>query len=640
MIAALGAVVLTGAASAFHARTHRLDARAVARHLDRTHPALEDSSELVLADDGALVRLERIQRDRVAAALQTLPTTPLPNRPMRAALTAAGIMLAVAAAVTAAASLYRAADEPFVKPTFLPRPARSESGGAPLILRVDVTVRPPAYTGQPSRRLPEGDIEVEQDARVTWSFEADQPVDAFLVTETGDTMPFSHDSLSLVAARPILYRVIVRNAAGLTADTELRQLSVRPDREPRIALTEPPPRTLLAPGESLRIPVRAVADDDYGIAGAEMVATITTGSGESVRFRQERIGFSRRSGRGPRTELQGLLDLAALGLAPGDELYFHVRVWDNRRPEANEGRSDTYFIALMDTASIADAEFAGMPVDRLPEYFRSQRQIIIDTERLIAERSRLRTEELRERSNAIGIDQSLLRIRYGEIVGDETEAGGPDETGHMHDSEENATLLAASVKTMLKAALAEMWQAELELRTHDPEAALPHEYRALARLKEVQQASRVYVQRVGFESPPLEPDLNRLTGDRKGIGDRHASLRLRQEDRDAPLRAVLPLLDELADSAAGARGTAMLEAAGRRLAEIALEQPGANLAAIRLLRRLIDSVDNGATCSSCADSVTTAIWRVLPSPAPTPHNGGRGGASSLSRRYFDLLESP
>src|SRR3546814_19482676 len=56
-------------------------------------------------------------------------------------------------------------------------------------------------------------------------------------------------------------------------------------------------------------------------------------------------------------------------------------------------------------ASAATDALEGIVQSTLPAYFRSQRQIIIDTEALIAERSRLAKARFVDRSDAIGVDQ-------------------------------------------------------------------------------------------------------------------------------------------------------------------------------------------------------------------------------------------
>jgi len=281
-----------------------------------------------------------------------------------------------------------------------------------------------------------------------------------------------------------------------------------------------------------------------------------------------------------------------------------------------------------------------------PEYCRSQRQIIIDTERLLADRPRITQEEFRDRAQSIGIDQHLLRLRYGELVGDESETGdiaGVDESGapqvHRHDMEENATLLAGSVKATLKAALAEMWEAELRLRTYDPQGALPYEYRALELLKQVQQAARVYVRRTGFEPAPLEPDRNRLAGELDGIASRARATERRPTDTLAAVRAGLAALAAL-NAGRGPRGphARALEAAGREVARLAAEDPARHLATLGALRDLITSLDGGgAPCGPCAERAERGLWAALPAPLPAA-GAPQGGAAGVARTYRELLE--
>jgi hypothetical protein len=84
---------------------------------------------------------------------------------------------------------------------------------------------------------------------------------------------------------------------------------------------------------------------------------------------------------------------------------------------------------------------------------------------------------------------------------------------HAHDESELSTFLDANVKAKLKEALTNMWEAELYLRTYRPNEALPFEYKALKLIKEVKRASRIYVERMGFEPPPIDEEKKRLTGD-------------------------------------------------------------------------------------------------------------------------------
>lgn len=66
-------------------------------------------------------------------------------------------------------------------------------------------------------------------------------------------------------------------------------------------------------------------------------------------------------------------------------------------------------------------------------------------------------------------------------------------------------------------ALEQMWQSELHLRLFEPEKALPFQHKALEYLKTVQQKSRVYVQRTGFDPPPIREVEKRLSGEMKEL---------------------------------------------------------------------------------------------------------------------------
>ncbi|MGE5744317.1 MAG: hypothetical protein ACM368_10305, partial [Gemmatimonadota bacterium] len=335
------------------------------------------------------------------------------------------------------------------------------------------------------------------------------------------------------------------------------------------------------------------------------------------------------------------LDLAALGMAPGDELYFSVEAHDRRTPRPNTGRSDTYFIALSDTAQVTVADLSGLAASGLPEYLRSQRQIIIDTERLIADAARISVPVFRDRSNAIGFDQHALRDRYGELAGDETVTQGTEPIlEHQHDVAENTTLLAQSVKDKLQAALAQMWEAELRLRTADPSGALPFEYRALELLKAAQQATRVYVQRTGFELPPLEPDRKRLTGTLAGIGN------VTRQRRDTTLpslpavRGALATVQRLlAGEPARPGDVEDMERAGREIAGLALDAPGRHLETLRALRALIGSLERSgaAVCRDCALRAARGLWQAL--PAAEPAATALHGTGTVAQRYFELLRS-
>jgi len=298
--------------------------------------------------------------------------------------------------------------------------------------------------------------------------------------------------------------------------------------------------------------------DDYGIVSSDIIMTLSRGEGESVRFREVKQAVRGVSKKLREQLINISLPVDTFGLEPGDELYFYFSATDNKKPKGNKGRTDVYFLSIADTVQSEPVAYEGFALTNEAEYFKSQRQIIIDTEKLLKEQSQISRDDFEQRSNSIGADQKLLRLRYGVFLGEEYEttgglgevdhsghdhgeiAGENEEEGHdhdeheaesnfsnpiynetpeleayvhAHDESELSTFLDANVKAKLKEALTNMWEAELFLRTYKPKEALPFEYNALRLIKEVKRASRIYVERMGFEPPPIDEEQKRLTGD-------------------------------------------------------------------------------------------------------------------------------
>lgn len=699
-------VVLAAAAIAGLLWTHedrrRHDLRWYLRALDGADRRFEDSAALLMADPAALSPLARLQRQRLEARV----AEGLPD--LRPSLSTAPLAASLAVAASALLlSLWTLAPVP-VAGTAAPTGTRPVAGPVRLVdARLEVT--PPRYTGlrsQPSEsldaRVPEGSSLHWQitfapppraarlrfhDGRTVDLRKAPTNEDTHRSAENEDTQRIAksenedthrttnedrnqdtHWTATTTIAAAALYRIEIEADTALADDRRYR-LDVIADRAPQIRV-DAPDKTL-----SLRESTQQVwdfdirASDDYALGEATLEITRAQGSGENIQVRQQ---TQRLRGEGDARErrYRHRIDLAALELEPGDEVIVRFEVADTRTPQPQRSRSASYILRLPPPQADEGVGMEGLVRTTLPAYFRSQRQIIIDTEALIAERPRLDETRFLAKSDALGVEQKILRLRYGQFLGEEFESGGrgtpapaapaakdgtgddhadehgkeahtPDdghdhapaapsrfgdagnvlaEYGHTHDIAEAATLLDPETRKILKVALAHMWQAELELRSGRPQQALLDEYKALEQIKLVQQASRIYLARVGLELPPVD-ETRRLSGDRKGVRDR-ANAAVAATPADADLDAVWQSLRANTvpdwsrwDAWQRRRGTGSADALD--------------------LAAAADTLRRDPGCGACLVDLRERLWPLLPRASAA--SGGRAAIDAAGRAYLDAL---
>ncbi|GAB3541499.1 DUF4175 domain-containing protein [Pontibacter brevis] len=649
----------------------------VARHLNRQYPQLEDSTELLLRDSGNLNLLERLQQQIVAATLEKLHPEKEKTFSLRSTATyvALGLALVLSAGILyLPAAPLTASDAPEDIQVHFPGAPPTATDTATVIEGIDITITPPAYTGKSAYPAESPNIRVEEGATVRWRVRTNKPAGTLqLVLNEADAADLAAGEDAYVLARsftvPAVYHL---NLNG--QKSAFYTIEIIPDEAPAIQVQQPKQYTEILFGEPQRVSLQAQLSDDYGIREANMIATVAKGTGEAVKFREEKISLGL-SGTRRSFTVNKTLDLQQLGMTYGDELYFYVQAWDNHRGYT---RSETYFVEIEDTTIVEAAFDMSMGVNPVPEYFRSQRQIIIDTEKLLAEQKSIFRTAFEERSNNIGVDQKLLRLRYGKFLGEESESGiGPgggipegaegheeaehsagdghdhpefenqndpqallDPYMHKHDQEGEATIFEPAVKAKLKGALAQMWEAELRLRTHKPKEALPFEYKALRMLKEVQQSQRAYVAKTGFEAPPLkEPEL-RLSGELDKITPLSERQSIKAETKLPHTRAALDWLERYKRQGKyRLQDVQVLEQAGQELAQQALNRPGSFLRALQDLRTLISDMNSGETlCQSCLATVERAWVALLPPAEMTPQQE-TVRRSPLSRQYLKQLNA-
>lgn len=650
----LAAVTLAVTFFVARRRAARIDRRWLVRSLDDARPDLEDSSALLFAGDAPLSPLQSLQRRRIADRLdQGTPQDIVPPWSTRPIL----IVGLLAVALAAAALLWPRAGEgpPALAPSREGLPARP---GIPRLVAQNLRIIPPAYTGLPMRDSAALDARVPQGARLEWTLRFDPQATApRLLMLGGPPIALRRDGANWIASRTadaaFLYRV--DPAAGRGPTPPLHRIDAVADAPPQVkALTDS--LTLVRPGQRSWSPAFA-ATDDYGVAAsARLRVTLAIGEGENVTFSEREIPVG---GTGPARDRRFAprLDFSSFGFAAGGDMVVQLIVHDTRSPSPQTVRGPSLILRWPSPKQPESSGLTGMVNTTLPAYFRSQRQIIIDIEKLLKQRRALAADRYLARSAAIGGDQQILRGRYSQFLGGENEGapdlptaeghsaddghdhGGPPvaapsvfgekedvlaEFGHPHD-ESPASSLDPETRAILKQAVDEMWQSERELKTGHPDAALPYAYRALRFIKEVQQATRIFLSRVGPELPPIDAS-RRMTGKRDGLASRLLPV--------APIASADgPAADAwraLGNGPQAIRGPIALDALERWVKANAARLPDP-----LALSGAIDAVRRDPACAPCRAKLRALLWTAMERPAG--RLARRRPADAVGARYLDAI---
>lgn len=635
--------------------------REISGFLNRNYPQLEESSQLILKPFDSLNFLQKLQVQKVEKALSEIER---PNFFDRAFISS---ILFLCGGLLISFFIMRI---PFsIKDHFshgansissIGQPASFPEKIFPEMSFIQVKIAPPLYTKKAVRNQDKFNLVAEEGSTVIWQLKTTTTVKNLklifndkqvLSLRSSPGQPKTFTGVRGIF-KPGFYQVVMDNKTS-----EFYKIEVVKDLPPVIKIMSPKPNLVIDFGMPYKVRANVILSDDYGIKYASISATISSGSGEAVKFKEQQMLFENFNPGNTKYNLQKLLDLNALGMKPGDELYFYVRAEDNHNQEK---RSDVYIISLADTAQLMSMDGLVNGVDLKPEYFRSERQIIIEAEQLIKNRDMINVQEFNNRSNNLGIDQKLLRLRYGKFLGEESETEiGPhddershndaadfgnaakviDEYLHKHDNAEDASFFEPTLKAQLKATLNEMWKAELQLRVNKPSDALPFAYKALRLLKDLQQKSRVYVAKTGFKSTPLKPE-KRLTGDLSKISQPVVKEEV-EKDKDAyevsrKAAGILGLLRTRTTITSGA--TEILQQANLQIFNEAASQPSLFLPAVESMKKIVSATANHKPVKlSDIAVVENALQKMLSVPGKLPPKNSRFSYQELSDSYFKNL---
>lgn len=651
----------------------RLTPENFVQHLNRRFPDFEESAQLLIQNESTLTTLQCLQRQRALAVYQHNLAQAAQWQPPLRYRQAVSVILICSLLVVFSAQL-RALPSLLLPGKSRPPALTLNADRTTTVSNVNVRITAPAYTGIEPLQTRQLNLELPEGSHVQWELSISTPTDDYAlqfsdrhrIELAADTDNRMHASATI--NKTDLYRIVKSGVEDDKSLDDIYSLKVTLDKAPDIRIIEPEISTLEIPKNGPASFVSEVlVKDDYGVEAVEILASIAKGSGEGVKFRDKKLGFDHFSETAKGRLFQRAWNLQALGMEPGDELYFTVIATDNKQPQANTGRSSTTIVRWLEEETTGVAA-EGLAIDFIPEFFKSQRQIIIDTEDLLEDEILLEAQQFKDNAYVIGQAQAQLKEKYGQYLGDEFGEGPGEQLGIMHELAETAgeehdqheenhatdastppgknlnstadilklfghdhgdpeigPITKRNPVALMKRAVSEMWQAERHLMQAEPQLALPFEYEAYKYLKLARQADRIYTKRLGFEPPPVSED-RRLSGELDEI----LSYRLDEPLRDYDSRSQAWNQQLLVDvyhllsthSSLITFNEHERELLGRLSSELtswSQQQPGLIQHAATLEKLLISGQLQLDECENCIKDLADTVWNQLDESAAQLH---------------------
>ncbi|MGB2715789.1 MAG: hypothetical protein WBC51_16530 [Vicinamibacterales bacterium] len=370
---------------------------------------------------------------------------------------------------------------------------------------IAVTLEPPAYTGQPVKRLSNPDrIEAVEGTRLRIEIDASTPT---------SSVRFGSAPLRTSAASGVVSAELSLRESGYLAVQSRQRLTlipvtVSPDRPPAIRIEQPGRDLLLIEAKSV-VDVGASVTDDFGVAGFTLRYTRVSGSGEQFEFQEGELPLTVVKRDRLAWQGRGAFQLSALGLQPGDSLVYRFVARDGRASGSGTSTSDTFFIEIAGPGQVA-LEGVAMPPDR-ERYALSQQMIVLKIERLREHEGRLSRDALQEQGADIAAEQRAVKSNFVFLMG-----------GHVEDEEVEAEQssdiqegrLQNTGRREIVRAIDHMTRTERALATIDTASALGQAKLAVEALQRAFGRNR-YILRMLPARDRIDPS-RRLTGKLEG----------------------------------------------------------------------------------------------------------------------------
>lgn len=662
------------------------------QHLNRHHAQLQESAQLIIQAESSLSILQVLQKQHVKNVLESLLTGTkqklLPVTRYQPFVISSFAVLLILLSIYVSNHYFSVEKlDPLSDTTVIDSASNSAENVEELILtQTELLISPPAYTELAAIYYNDLNATLISGSKLRWKLTFSQPNrNIFIIFANGEKVYFNNANKPLYILEQQVYTTGVYRLGERVDGTEkifpeIYTLTVTKDKKPKIKIITPEKTiTEIAKNGALEVSTTVQVSDDFKISKVEILASIAKGSGEAVKFRDQVFTFDSKALVNGLDVYSKNWQLTSLGMEPGDEMYFTVKAWDNRQPEQQLTRSVTKIIRwLEDETQLVMSD--GILIDFMPEYFKSQRQIIIDTIELIEDRAELTKDVFVETSELLGVAQSELKEKYGQYLGDEVEDGGGshaisheaheqiesvesssehhesehhhdeagghesdgfemnnfgvdksgrseliNQFGHNHEDADIGIMARQDPKALMKRSIANMWQAELHLMLSEPSKALPFEQEALKYLKMAKKAERIYVKRLGFEPPPVS-EQRRYQGDLSDVlsykKSQYIDMSETEERQLSQLFSWLntalnqPLYDKV--EAINQTQRALIIKVKEQFERLLDKRP-ALIKYVAILERMLGS--NSLVlpnCQNCLVELTEKLWQLLPEAIAKP----------------------
>jgi hypothetical protein len=512
------------------------------------------------------------------------------------------------------------------------------SSAAPAVQSFSVTVTPPPYTGRKAETFRDPSrIEALAGSRITFGIRANADRLALETLDSRDTLAATDGRFSPVLTATADGFISVQPLAGVRAGTRrLIGLTVLPDAAPQVKITAPG-HDLLLPDGKRSIALSIDAEDDIGLASLKLRYTKVSGSGERFTFTEGEVPLSLSRTDARRWKAAATWKLDPLALDAGDMVVYRAVVAD-ARPGVPPIESDAFIAEIASPGGEAAPGFAVDPEQ--DRYAVSQQMVILKTERLIAKRASLSTEDFQNESAQIAAEQRKVRAEFvfmlgGELADDPSLSASMTDLNEEAEAEGEADLLAGRAANAghiaLLRAIRAMSRAAASLTTNEPTTALPYERTALTALESAFSRARILLRALTTRE---RLDLSRrMTG---SLTDAVRDIRPRAEPQlDSRTTALRRVLAEIAAGPSSAQASELAE----RVLRIDASSKAMQGVADQLNRAAGALSSNlGEDAKKSLDQAATALAAELRSGLPaSPHEAAGAADARLNGALADAL---